>query len=129
MAKKFFFVCAGFLCLVVAYHLGASSAQGQGALTVDGSHIDCDRGANGTVLYTGVVGRTFYWNGSAVPPPIPGSARAVATCGGYGFYVVVLENGDVYRGTDAQWTYDGNLVGAPTPAQGTTWGSVKMRYR
>ncbi|OGF08046.1 MAG: hypothetical protein A2W00_09095 [Candidatus Eisenbacteria bacterium RBG_16_71_46] len=29
MAKRFFYVCAGFLCLALAYHLGATSATAQ----------------------------------------------------------------------------------------------------
>ena len=29
MAKRLFFVCAGLVCLALAYHLGASSAQAQ----------------------------------------------------------------------------------------------------
>lgn len=29
MAKRFFYVCAGLLCLAVAYHLGASRASAQ----------------------------------------------------------------------------------------------------
>ena len=31
MAKRFFYVCAGLLCLALAYHLGASSATAQAA--------------------------------------------------------------------------------------------------
>lgn len=30
MAKRFFFICAGILCLALAYHLGASNATAQG---------------------------------------------------------------------------------------------------
>lgn len=30
MAKRFFFTCAGVLCLALAYHLGATSATAQG---------------------------------------------------------------------------------------------------
>jgi hypothetical protein len=29
MAKRFFFVCAGILCLALAYHLGANTATAQ----------------------------------------------------------------------------------------------------
>ena len=29
MAKRFFFTCAGILCLALAYHLGATSATAQ----------------------------------------------------------------------------------------------------
>ena len=30
MARRFFYVCAGILCLAFAYHLGASNATAQG---------------------------------------------------------------------------------------------------
>jgi len=31
MAKRFMYVCAGLLCLAIAYHLGANSANAQGS--------------------------------------------------------------------------------------------------
>lgn len=31
MAKRFFYVCAGLLCLVIAYQLGATRASAQGS--------------------------------------------------------------------------------------------------
>ncbi len=30
MAKRFFYVCAGIVCLLMAYHLGATNAGAQG---------------------------------------------------------------------------------------------------
>ena len=33
MAKRFFYVCAGILCLAFAYHLGARNATAQGQTT------------------------------------------------------------------------------------------------
>jgi hypothetical protein len=36
MAKRFFFACAGILCLALAYHLGATHANAQGS---DGGEI------------------------------------------------------------------------------------------
>jgi hypothetical protein len=32
MAKRFFFICAGILCLAFAYHLGATNARAQSGL-------------------------------------------------------------------------------------------------
>lgn len=34
MPKRFMFVCLGILCLAIAYHLGANSANAQAATTV-----------------------------------------------------------------------------------------------
>jgi hypothetical protein len=130
VAKRFFYICAGLLCLALAYHLGARSALGSGAGIVDGAHVDCDRGPNGTVFVTGVVGRNVYWNGEpAALPAIPGTERIVATCGGGDFFTVVLENGDIYRGLGGQWTYLGNIVAKATPATQGTWGEIKSKYR
>lgn len=36
MAKRFFYVCAGLLCLALAYHLGASNASAQYGAQVTG---------------------------------------------------------------------------------------------
>ena len=33
MAKRFFYICAGILCLAFAYHLGATNAKAQGGVT------------------------------------------------------------------------------------------------
>lgn len=47
-AKRFFYVCAGLLCLALAYHLGATSATG--APPADDSVVATS--ANGTVVFT-----------------------------------------------------------------------------
>lgn len=46
-AKRFFFVCAGLLCLAIAYHLGARSAGAQ----TPGNTVVASR-ADGYVVYT-----------------------------------------------------------------------------
>jgi hypothetical protein len=79
------------------------------------------------------VGRVFYSNGAPVSPPVPGTARVIATTGigsSEWPYAVLLENGDFYYGTGTSWTYYGNLLGAAaTPEKSETWGKVKARYR
>ena len=40
MAKRFFYVCAGLLCLAFAYHLGATRATAQGAATGQIKFVD-----------------------------------------------------------------------------------------
>ena len=39
IAKRFFYVCAGILCLALAYHLGASSATAQSAAGQSNSRV------------------------------------------------------------------------------------------
>ena len=44
MARKFFFVCAGLLCLALAYHLGAKSVAAQANSQVAGVVADACHG-------------------------------------------------------------------------------------
>jgi hypothetical protein len=127
-ARAFFFVSAGLLCLASAYHLGARSAHGQAGTTVDGAHIFAPGGPNGSVYVSGAAGRTLYVNGQSTAPAVPGTARIVATHADGGFCMAALENGDVYRRTGSQWTYDGNLVGSATASVTPSWGQVKAKY-
>ena len=53
MAKRFFYICAGLLCLALAYHLGARNATAQSGVGA-GGHIKDIRPANdakGDVFY------------------------------------------------------------------------------
>jgi len=58
LAKRFFFVCVGVLCLAVVYHLGARSVRAQqgGQITAFWSEPQ-----NCTASF--VVGRTYYYGG------------------------------------------------------------------
>lgn len=47
--KRFFYVCAGLLCLAIAYHLGAKNATG--APQINDSVVATN--ANGTIAFTG----------------------------------------------------------------------------
>jgi len=40
MAKRFFYVCAGILCLAFAYHLGATNARAQGGASGSIKHVE-----------------------------------------------------------------------------------------
>jgi hypothetical protein len=133
MAKRFFYVCAGLLCLALSYHLGARNATAQGGLLEVGAVDD----VGDETYITGAAGRTVYWfdannnrtEGQALPP-VPGTSPVLAT-GATGNHVV-LENGDIYSrdfGAPSGWVFRGNLVGSPTPAASESMGSLKARYR
>jgi hypothetical protein len=112
MSKRFFYICAGILCLTVAYEIGAVNAVAQGPLRVDGATIQELSG--GGVRASGVVDRKFYYiqdNGVVHPytTPIPGKDRIVATNPGYA--AVMLENGDWLQWNGTDWARIGNLVG------------------
>lgn len=98
--KKFFYMCAAILCLVVAYHFGATNAQGQaGSSTVGFS----------TVLY----GTTTYCyvmtsNGDVFSRETQGVNRPF---------------------TGAPPNYIGNYWDGATPAQHMSMGQLKVKYR
>jgi hypothetical protein len=49
MAKRFFYACAGLLCLALAYHLGATHANAQGAQAGEIKFVEA-RGAHFVVV-------------------------------------------------------------------------------
>jgi hypothetical protein len=68
-AKAFFFVCLGILCLVAAYHFGATNAKAQGdrfvvGYTYMGGGTSWVITSNGDEYYRelGSAGATFYRN-------------------------------------------------------------------
>ena len=98
-ARTFFFVCAGLLCLAIAYHLGARSAGAQAGSTVTGM-CWTDPGA-GIVVMT-ANGECYFRHNEGSSP--------------YGPFV-----GQLYP-LGNYWS------GAPTPAAQPTWGQVKAKY-
>jgi hypothetical protein len=130
-ARAFLLVCAGLLCLALAYHLGARSA---GAHSGTFTAADCDAYS---WEFSAVMGRTvciLYEGGGrkTTVAGIPGTAPVVACSYQGGRACVVLDNGDCYDcaigGAVYPWTFRGNLLGGAVSAQGTTWGQVKARY-
>lgn len=98
--KKFFYACAAILCLVVAYHFGATNARGQSGSPVTGMS---------TVL-TGSKPYVF-----VMTPNGECFVRGVNSIG-TGF--------DPYPATDM-----GNFWSGATPAQQQSFGQLKARYR
>jgi hypothetical protein len=126
MAKRFFYVCAGLLCLALTYHAGARNATAQAPAECFG--IDSERGA------AVVVGRMMYvrplspfTSPPTIPQPVPGT-EAVIACAPFS---ALLANGDVYHwtGEPTGWTYSGSVYPLATSAEQSSWGSVKARYR
>jgi hypothetical protein len=136
MAKRFLFVCAGMLCLSLAYHLGAERAGAQSSASDLVASTACSPGSvepNMALVMDRVVYRATL-NGSNVfqlqtaLPPIPGTSPVVsydAGCSGF----AILANGDVWAGGGPTWRYVGNLIGGPTPVSPASFGELKVRYR
>jgi len=136
-ARSFFYVCCGIFLLALAYHLGARSATAQGGLASVGE-VQFDYGY--TPWVAAVQGRILYLAQCDINPgpitdlhssiPVPGTSPIIATNPAFGYPIVLLENGDVYRMDDVStWTLKGNVFNGPTPATRETWGGVKARYR
>src|SRR5437773_6927666 len=99
-ARTFYFVCAGILCLALAYHVGARKASAQSGLVSTAS-------VNETYyIHVAVVDRTVYLAymhnvpGTLYPPqslpPVPGAGAIVSITATNGPVVAILDNGDVY---------------------------------
>src|SRR5262249_27583235 len=130
VAKRFFYLSAGLLCLALAYHLGAQSAKAQGQ-TVEIAGVNVEESTPG---YAGTVGRiisTFPYTGTE---PVPGTSPIVAVAYNRGNVYAELANGDCYVNCASScgnpgWVRVGNVFGKTTPATQETWGEIKARYR
>jgi len=125
-ARSFFFVCLGILCIVAAYHFGATSAKAQASsqYRVVGWHSDGGMYvAVGSSLYYLAQGSWAVEHGPSGSLPVPtdqiawyNGSRIMTTAG----------EGWSYGG------YSGWLNAGPPPgvtaASGASWGQVKARY-
>jgi len=108
-AKRFFFICAGFLCLALAYQLGASKAP-----AAKPSSYQCfGSGAHGSY---GVKDRFLYRADPSGPAyrfalPVPGTATPIACSESAGIEAVILDNGQVWLwdGSNVRWTTGGSF--------------------
>lgn len=138
MARKFFLVCAGLLCVALAYHLGSRSAAAQGGASMVG--IDW-MGTNGCYQPVAIdaSGQLFEACGGTWRPTfrLPGRPVAIkAENRDIRNVVVLMDNGDLYLGSffsnPPVWPpqFVENIAGvAPTSVSRESWGSVKARYR
>src|SRR5437773_1089846 len=130
-ARSSFYVCAGFLCLALAYHLGARSAQGQvGGSFVTGSFDpDTDPLVIDSAGQMWMMGRANSPGVRVGPVPLPKPGTVLeATCsvvaGSFDGYVLYAD-GDAYMFNRTAWVYLGNVAGGTTPATRDTSGGVK----
>lgn len=123
--KKFFYACAAILCLTMAFHFGATSAQGQASFSLrqlglgeggNGIFVEC----NGDVFALRPGGWSVVTNLPAPPTELSffnGSYAVSRTGHGY----VTWGNG--------VWNDLGVVPCSPTSTTQTTFGAVKERYR
>ena len=124
-ARTFFLVCAGILCLALAYHLGARSAGAQATGTAEAVSFSYGSAwaALDRYLYRiGTDNQVYRYS-----EPVPGTSPIIAV-GGDG---VVLADGSVYTwfgNPDDWWRYRGTFPFGATSTAPSTWGRVKTRW-
>jgi hypothetical protein len=107
MAKRFFFVSLGILCLAAAYHLGVVSSQAQGGGEIAGVANLAPHYGFMAVTTGGDVYATY----------------GIPQCTGSG--MVWSDNGQ----PDCIWTLVGNILDGPIPAKDSSFGAIKSHYR
>ncbi len=135
-AKRFLYVAAAIMCLGLAYHLGATNAQGQaGGVTVTAA--DMEGGGSAVVTSNGDVyfglypssGRGARWSRQG---NIGANSVIVSLSMPDGNYVHALAaNGNFYVSPDLgrNWAPMGNAFGSPVPTTPMSWGRLKESYR
>lgn len=133
MAKKFFYVCAGVLLLLVGFQVGASrvgaqSGGGQFHLGDFGNPVVACPGGD---IYVFVVGGGWQFRGNALAGR---AGRTIAGVDGAGSYIfVLLDNGELLSRDGTLTSNTWASVGIPacsgaTATSSSTWGSLKARY-
>jgi hypothetical protein len=123
-ARAFFYVASGVFLLALVWHLGATSASGQGSNALV-SMADYPRLQNSAVAVdqTGEIyfGHLQQWSRVGTTPDTPVAIWSRVSDGGV---FVALANGDLYQvGSPAlpvgDWTltYDSNVFGGPVPTE------------
>lgn len=107
-AKRFFYLSAGILLLVVAYQLGASSVGAQSGGSFTGISVDGNSCNTVAITSTGDV---------CARNTVPSSA-------GNGTWAVLCSST-----FDRGWQYMGNVLDGPIATEPTTWGKVKDGFR
>ena len=138
LAKKFFFACAGLLCLALAYHLGAQGAGAQaGDQVVDVAWRRADSHAYAVTTSGAIFATPGHCQAWSSVGQMPVGCLPVAVLDGDtpvgGSMDFLCSDGRVYTVTGdvpaVSLVPCSNVFGTPTPVQQSTWGSVKVRYR
>lgn len=109
-AKRFFYVSAGILLLVIAYGVGAHRVEAQGGGDFTGIAVHC----NGLIAIKGNGDLYFRTAYPAVQEQGGGVSWWSSVCSGFS------SNG---------WQYAGNVSGGPIAVEGKSMSDVKGSYR
>ena len=127
MAKQFFYVCLGVLCLVAAHQLGVERAQADWDPSVSGEIVGVWAG----VGFTRTGEAWTFWNAAEgwlrAPNhdlPVPVSEVKFIDQGS-----VITIDDVAWRRANDEWVEIGPFPGGPVPLQPDSWGKIKDRYR
>lgn len=129
MLKNFFYACAAILCLVLAYHFGATNAQGQSSLGIP-RWVGLGGGSREPFIATDVAiwNYDYGWRtlaqSSHPEPPVPVSQVLF-----YSPNSVITTSGEAFDWVSGTWVSRGFIPGGPTSATQQTWGQLKAKYR
>lgn len=121
--KKFFYACAAILCLVLAYHFGATNAQGQSGASFQ---VISPRGwvRAGDTVYTYEFNPP-HWGVYSDLPPVPPSALLFLSAD-----LAITQSGDSWvKQGGSGWQNIGPVPGGATPAIQQSFGQLKAKYR
>jgi len=117
-ARRFFYVCAGILLLVIAYSIGTSKADAQGGGQFAG--IASLEGGN----YGGPALVAIASNGDVFArAAVPGSdwVNNAWSC--------QLSWKSYCQGGESSWQYMGNVAGGTVPTEAQSWSGLKQGYK
>jgi hypothetical protein len=131
MAKRFFYVSFGILCLVAAYQLGAEQARADWDSTTSGVVV----GGGGEVWYArdGVAWQLSSddtwrrWPEADLPVPFSGVTFFDQEYNGDP--VRVTAGDEVWFWQAGAWQLADPFPGGPVSLDGASWGKVKVGYR
>jgi len=131
VARKLLHTSMALLIVTLIVHEVSGNAHGQTA-NVLLAMTDCPTSPSAAVAVDAsggiYLGHARNWTRVGTTP---GAPAGIWTRTSTGEVFIALKNGDLYR-LESDWTltFDSNVFGgAPTPAQGRSWGQVKSTYR
>jgi hypothetical protein len=137
MAKRFFYLSLGILCLVAAYQLGAERARADWDLQSPGQIVGANGPgesvytADGTAWFVdpnggGWIRASDYQPLWDLDLPVPAEDVKFLSAS-----VLITKTDEAWWfgwGPD-EWQYVGPFPGAPVPVEKGSWGSIKGRFR
>lgn len=137
MAKRFFFLCAGVLCLAAAYQVGTESARAEWDGSAAGSLVGGGFAAGGPWIAFTSAGEAWSITPGAgwirrVDADLPVPAAEVKFLDSNGeLFILITTGDDVWQFVDngLGWFRIDSFPGGPISLPSESWGKVKAAHR